>query len=498
MAVEDLQVEQQQEIAQAQEYKPGELAPSIVTQAQKWKPDDLDKVDKTMKSVITSLVEACSAPDEAARCFSVLQTWEARHMDRGYQYLEEDGKGGWKIAGINTTSKSANSLANADDSNLYPTNIFSAQGDIITSALCRGEIKVNFAPRNSKNPQDVVCADEANKYKYIWDKANCKMDLQRDIMGTVWTDNRVIAWTRSVADKSRFGVNDQGDPKIVEITTIHGVLETKLPMMVDKLEQCGFAQIFDEQDYAIARAAYPWMGDKIKPAWGTFGEQEFERIARINTRIGIVGKYITGTSGIRECTMGYTWLRPGMFFDDRVQAAKRDFLLKNFPDGIFVIMAGPEFVCCWNESMDDHGALGMPTRGFGQNRRALGSSDIPIQKRINIWADLWDKFVRTAIPVTILDGDTYNTEALAQLEANPARFVPAIPPEGKGIADTYGQTPSPTPIPGMFEMFQSYIGPLIQSIDGGTPALFGSGEGADNTVGATQIRLQQALERVGT
>jgi len=103
------------------------LPPSIVTQAQKWKPDDLDKVDKTMKSVITSLVEACSATDEAARRFSVLQTWEARHMDRGYQYLEEDGKGGWKIAGINTTSKSANSLANADDSNLYPTNIFSAQ-----------------------------------------------------------------------------------------------------------------------------------------------------------------------------------------------------------------------------------------------------------------------------------------------------------------------------------------------------------------------------------
>jgi len=84
-----------------------------------------------------------------------------------------------------------------------------------------------------------VCADEANKYKYIWDKANCKMDLQRDIMGTVWTDNRVIAWTRSVADKSRFGVNDQGDPKIVEITTIHGVLETKLPMMVDSLSSVG-------------------------------------------------------------------------------------------------------------------------------------------------------------------------------------------------------------------------------------------------------------------
>jgi hypothetical protein len=58
------------------------------------------------------------------------------------------------------------------------------------------------------------------------------------------------------------------------------------------------------------------MGKKIKPSWGGAGELEFERIARINTRIGLAGKYITGTMGIRETTMGYFWLRPGMFDDD--------------------------------------------------------------------------------------------------------------------------------------------------------------------------------------
>src|SRR5262249_46520528 len=158
-----------------------------------------------------------------------------------------------------------------------------------------------------------------------------------------------------------------------------GILESKLPMMVDRLEDCGFAQVFEEMDYAVARAAYPWMGNKIKSSWGTAGELEFERIARINTRIGIVGKYITGTSGIREATMSYNWFRPGIYFDDKVNAAQREFLLSNFADGLFVVMAGPELCCCWNESLDDHLKLGMYTRGFGQNRRSLGSSDLPIQ-----------------------------------------------------------------------------------------------------------------------
>lgn len=65
------------------------------------------------------------------------------------------------------------------------------------------------------------------------------------------------------------------------------------------------------------------------------------------------------------------------------------------------------------------------------------------------------------------------------------------------MQDLYGQLPAAQLHPGFAEMLQWYLGPLIQSIDGATPALFGGGEGEDNTVGATQIRLQQSLERYG-
>jgi hypothetical protein len=478
-------------IDQAEEYAPGELAPSIVTPSKVWKPADLLK--EGMAGVLTDLARTCSNTDEAARRFQVLQTWELRHVDRGYQYLEDDGRGGWKIAGVNNNSRQ-NFLSAGDDSGLYPTNILSAQGDIACGALNRGKIKVNFSPKRLKDPRSVRAAETANQYKHLWQKYNT--NLQREIAELGWTDCRVVTWTRTVADK-RFGVDEQGRPRQIELTTPHGVLESKLPMMVDSLGDMSYIQIFEEMDYAVARAAYPWMGDRIKPSWGTYGELEFERIARINTRIGIIGKYITGTSGIREATMGYMWFRPGMYFDDQISAPQREFLLKNFPSGLFLVMAGPEVCCAWDESMDDHVAVGIYMRGFGQNRRSLGSSDLPIQKRINIWADLWDKFVRSAIPITLLEDKAFNAEAVSQLEASPSRFLPVALDEGQTMEDVVGQTPAPQPVPGMSEMFQWYVGPLIQMIDGATPALFGGAEGADNTVGATQIRLNQSLERFG-
>lgn len=489
----DLNAEDKETAAVAEEYKPGELAPSIVTDQKVWKPADFESLGKkTFIGTLTDLVNTCATTDEAARRFSVLQTWESRHMDRGYQYLEAQGdKGGWGIAGGDTK----NPIGDADDANLYTTNILSAQGDIVVGALCRGKIKTSFAPRRSKNPADAQAADEANKYRYIWEKANS--ELQGCVMGLGWTDCRVVGWTRSIVDKGRFGENDKGELKVVQVTTAHGVLETKLPMMVDRLDQCGYAQIFEEQDYAVARAAYPWMGNKIKPSWGTFGELEFERIARINTRIGITGKYVTGTSGLRETTMGYIWMRPGLYFDDKVEEKQREFLLENFPDGLFIVMAGSEFCCCWNESMDASLEIGLYTRGFGQNRRALNSSDIPIQKRINIWADMWDKFIRKSAPGCVLHDEAFNAEAISQLESDPGRITSAVPPENMTLDQCMMPMPVSQPLPGMQEMFQFYIGPLLQSIDGGTPSLFGGGEGTDNTVGATQIRLQQSLERFG-
>lgn len=490
---EDIQTgSQDDQVAVAQEYAPGELAPCIVTRSKVWKPADLEK--EGMTGVITDLLRSCFTTDEAPRRWQVLENWEARMMDRGFQHLEGTKEGGWRVAAAGGRENS-NGIADQDEAGVFATNILSAQGDIAIGALNRGAIKVNFSPRRSKRPEDVAAAAIANEYKWLWQKTNSR--LQSDLTGLGWTDSRVVVWTRTVADK-RFGLDEDGKPRQIELSTAHGVLESRLPMMADSVRDCGYLSVFDELDYGIARATYPWMGTKLKPSLGTLGDTEFERMARINTRVGVLGRFSTGITGIREISMGYHWIRPGLFWSDSVTEQQREFLLENFEDGLFVVTGGTELCAAWNESPDDHVELGCFTRGFGQNRRALGSSDLPIQKRINLWADLIDQYFRSAIPITLLEDKAFNTEAVAELEATPRRFLPVTLDEGQTMESVVGQTPSPTPTPGMMELLQWYVGPLIQSIDGATPALFGAGEGTDNTVGATMIRLNQSLERFGT
>lgn len=473
-------------------YVPGEIAPAIITKSRIWKPGDPD-LQPSILGKLTTVFENCGEADQAARRVHVLQCWENRHMDRGYQYLDSDPNGGWKII----AADKKNPQKESNDANLYPTNVMSAQGDIVTGAMCRGTIKVNIVPVESKNPTDNAAAEAANTYCKLWADVNELPEKQRDLYWQSWTDNRVVAWTWTCADAQRFGRNPDGSPRQREVTKVFGVLETKGPMMPDKLADCGYFIVFEEIHYAIARAQYPWMASRIKPAWGAGGEMEFERIARINTRIGVMGKYLTGTSGIQECSMAYCWLRPGMFFDDMWTVDERDWMLRYFPSGVFVVFAGREVCCFWDESMDDHLAMGLTTRGFGQNRRSMGEMDVPIQKRINIWADLWDKTWRKGIPFMAYDDQQYDVEAIVGNESDPGKAIPVTRRTGEPVNATFAMTAQQQPMMGAMEMFQWYVGPLLQAIDGGVPALYGEAEGADNTVGATQIRVQQSLERHG-
>jgi hypothetical protein len=485
-------VDQIEDAPAAEEYAPGELAPCIVTQARVWKPDDLKR--EGLLDPLKSLIASLPGVDDLARRFAVLETWEARLFDRGHQHNVADGEG-FKVASAPDSNR-RNSIAEMSDAGINNVNIYSAQGDICTGVLNRGKVKVQFSPRRSKRPQDVAASEAANSYTFLWEKNNPA--IQKDITNCAWTDCRSLVWTRTIADK-RFGLDDEGKPRQMEVSSTFGVLESKLPMLVDKVEDAGYAQIFEEADYAIQRAAYPWTEKRIKPGMSSAVDQDFERIARISTRTGIGGRMVGDGNPSREATMCYTWLRPGMYFSDNVREESKEAFLKNFPDGVFVVASGTEICAAWEESMDAHLSGGLFTRGNGQNRRALGSSDIPIAKRVNTWAELFDDFIRGSIPLTLLESQAFDAEAVASLEATPRRFLPVAldTAAGQTMQSVVGQTPQATPVPGATDLFQAYIGPIIQSIDGATPALFGGAEGSDNTVGATSIRLNQSLERFG-
>lgn len=183
----------------------------------------------------------------------------------------------------------------------------------------------------------------------------------------------------------------------------------------------------------------------------------------------------------------------------------REEFFKFFPLGVLVIFAGEALVLARNENMDDHLTLVQAFPGSGQNRLALCSKLLSVQKRLNNWVDLLnDYFIRT-IPQRILDVDMYNVEALQDQPATPGDYIPVKRQgtQAQGTGD-YGifVEPTPTHQPSMPDFIQMFINDLPQLLVGALPSLFGSQSNTDSNNPssgfALSVQRDQALGRLAT
>jgi len=257
-----------------------------------------------------------------------------------------------------------------------------------------------------------------------------------------------------------------------------------------------FVQLSFDLDVAIVKATLPWMADKIKPGGGNANTQ-LDRIARENVRQAVQGAYVTGDSLDRHCTLKYSWFRPSFFMDDSVATAVRAELFEKFPNGVLLVKAGDEFGFARNESMDDHIVIGHPTSGKGQNRRAMGTSLIAIQKRINDWVDLLDDFFKRTIPKKWMNSEAFDVEAIKTQTNVPGSTGPFLPQPGLTTADQYIMVePTPQPQAALPDFIKWFITALSEEISGALPSLFGAATNTE-TVGGIAIQRDQALQRVG-
>jgi len=495
----------------------GELAPFDVSDQPMYTTDPTSEYTLTddEKRCLKELVLLCSRTDVASRRFEVEQAWEARLFERGYQHLLPRRGGGWSLPGENTRWGVS---ATADSSALYSTNIYGSRRDIIVSALAREVPKVQFFPRDPDSGPDVTAADAANKYRYCWQKNNDLRTRMVEVAGYFYTDDRVVLYTRSVADAQRFGYEDavideaevpedeelesatvassKGAPRICELTSVLGKLEAKVPTAVQDQSEMQFMQLYWEYDVATSKARYPWIAKKIKPGSCGIGEIELDKIARVNTKLALLGSYVTGDAMMRDVTEQYTWMRPSMFFDETAKTA-RDGLLQKFPDGVLVVMAGQEFAFARNESMDDHLTVLHPGPGNGQNRRALGTNNISVQKRLNNWMDLMNDYFVSTVPRRHYDSEAFDLEALGQQRQVPGYSGPFQRQPGVPVDQLIFVEPTPTHQPAMPDFIKWFSEGLPELLDGAMPSLFGAPTNTD-TVGGIAIQRDQALQRIGT
>ena len=293
----------------------------------------------------------------------------------------------------------------------------------------------------------------------------------------------------------------RGRPRGQEVVKVYGKLEHKVPFSAPsgKLEDCLWVQVSGEYDIAYAKAMFPEKADKIKPGGSASGENELDRIARINATLALEASYVTGDSMVRDCTIQRTWIRPAYFMGVENVEIRRG-LFEKLPDGALVVKAGDQFIKARNENMDDHLTLVHAFPGSGMNRLALCSKLLSVQKRLNNWMDLLDQYFVKCVPMRYMASGPFDVNAVSDQGTVVGGYIPFLldnVPPNRAVSDLIWMEPYPTAQPMMGEFIKWFTAELPQMLSHALPSLFGAESNTDSWRGAA-LQRDQALETNST
>jgi hypothetical protein len=498
------------------------------------------ELNDLQKNALKELVTKAAKRDYPARLVEVIAAWEAALFYRGFQFLVPRTGGGWIIPGESTGYGPSMQM----DLALLPTNIYSSYAQIIISSLTRAVPGVRWEPQDADNDAQITATESADKFVKVISRNNDLVMVQTDACRYFWCDGRALYYTRFVVDGQRFGWEEDDEPDDVvpesepsseqvdavvnqieeqeaqedeegeaegqqeetptertprgqEVRTAHGKLEVKLiPMMANNLDEVDVLQYETEVTMSRAKGMFPKIADKIKSGSNGITEGEIAKLARLNVKLGMQSTYVTSDSIADDCTIQRSWLRPSELMGIKDKTV-RDYFIKECPDGIVVVYAGEELAYARNESMDDCWALGQAYSGDGQNRNAMGTSLMPIQKRLNNWLDLMNDLFIRCIPKKWMNNKAFNIEAIRS-QTNVPGDVGSFKPQPNQTADQLvfvePQVTVPQSLP---DFIRSYSGDLAELVSGAYPALAGGDTGSNDTAKGIAIQRDQALGRIG-
>src|SRR5215469_4044899 len=512
------------------------------------------------KNALRDLCRTVQQRDMPARREQVIRIWEKRLFDRGHQHLLPRYTGGTMTGFALPTQGTGYGPGEADSRSIFETNIYNAYSQIIISALTREVPSPRFSPVDKDNDADITAAQNADKLKKEIELRNKMKQLMSEMARFLWTDGLAVFFSRYMKDGQRFGyeepheeeleeetvpeteeaisaqeeqsgvaeavegetsTGDEGgpddvresdlpesemggeqqsrrEPKGRETIEVGGALEWKFPIKEDCLAECSYAQHSHEIDLQIARARYPEYAEKIKAWQGGPGGDDIDRLARINTRLGVMDNYLTTDSAAYDVTEQITWFRTCALLEVKVKDVRDSLIQKAGEDGLRVIHCGETFCEGRQLSMDDQLTLVHALPGDGINRPGLGDWLVPIQKVLNNWMELADDYFIRGVPNKWMDNEMFDVEKIR----DQVNMVGAIHPfdreEGVTMEQVvWEETPVAFP-PQLSEFISLFQEGLPQLLCGAFPALSGGGDSSPtDTYGGMLVQRDQAIGRVG-
>jgi hypothetical protein len=466
-------------------YAPFEMSPEDM-----FGPDELgtDNV-----AAIKTMVEGSCKYEDAARIWEVVQAAEARLFDRGYQWLTNDKTGAWTIVGTaGGAGVGAGAITQQDKGKMWSINMYGARKDKIVAAVTVKDPEPEFFAKIPESAIDQQFADQSEKYKHLWKLATNVRSLCVKTGGLFYTDDRVALITESIADAQRFGMED-GAPAIRELTRAYGKLEFAVPMSIDEEDPLPWCKREREIDLAVAKEKYSWVTNISANAGGG----QIARTCRLTVRNAVQNQTgFTSNATDRAVTETTWWVRPSQFRDIPDEAIRK--LFRGIcEDGARIVFIGGEFAYIRNEKMDDSVIILYSRDGTGQNRRAIGSNNLVVQKVLNYDFSLFNRYMTACVPRKMHDAEKIKSESITQQRNDPAYSMPVTRDAGEDISSYTGIEQVPTPPAQLGEFIDSLTEALPTILDGASPSMFGGTDGTD-TVGGITIQRDQALQVFGT
>jgi hypothetical protein len=484
---------------------------------------------------------------------------QAHLFYRGQQYLWWDERSSqWYPAtnsGLAANGQTSQDLAEQPHYE-YVTNIYKAFLDAIIAVLSQDTPKLRVFPASTQNEQDMAYAEHANDAIDLIERNNCSTEKMQDLAFKMCVSPVVGGFIRYVTDGERFGFHPENEfdevitklgddtfqcsacgtetpsdnpqlqscpncnapltadnfkpaprvsaPRVTktvdvpngqEVIDYYDVLNLSTSIWAEQVGEMPRLGLEFEFDRSRLRAAYPWVADKIGHGMTVTAEDDFRRIAKLQTMQGGMLNY-SGDALFNLVTLSREWIRPWAFsfFEDQ---KLRDRLLELFPKGCYVAFAGLTYCESRNESMDDCWDLCFPGPGDGQTRPAIGQALIPVQQRVNDLLNLMQETAEYGIPPTYYDSEIMDDDNVANTTAEPAIMYPVKRRAGEAISNSFFIPPAGTIGGDIYQYLSDLIGPWAQFLVGVMPSLFGGDMTNQDTAQSYKQAHTAALARQG-
>lgn len=474
------------------------------------------ELPEELQNALLSLVQEAQRQDLYQRRVEVMRDRRNRFYERGIQHIYEDAVTGMFVQGTPgalVPDPGGDGMVQCGQF-LDDYDIFGRALQIIIAKLTENPVGVDFQPDSADNSADLQASEAAEAYRLLYDRRNDSKDLLTAIVRMMGLSGRTITWTRTEADAQKWGLDENGNPRRVQCTTVYGTLETKVPIMAKAQKLWPYCIITEDPHLFIAKMEHPDFADKIE-GQGDDGvaDTQFERMARIGALQGNSAAFQITDTYNWYVEKKYGWFRPAMFMDKSLDAAYldpahaeepvgwtlRDALNEAFPDGCCATFIGSQYVGSRNVSMDDELAVDFPYAGDGMSRRAIMDPAVVIQDDFNDDMNNYHEVKVVGWPSTWINQDEKDLSAVNDQVAAPYAFRALKVQPGRDVkmSEQFFREPNPE-IPSSFMEHTEYMATqLLQFILAIPSAVQGAGMPDQKTKGGYQLAISQAMGQLG-